>query len=690
MNPFKKIDRLTPESSLDSTGWATKILDKAMVAVGSYGDKAVYGACAVGMAGAIHAAAAGAIAYQVVQGVGQLRQIAGHLDGINNTLARDHALNAPPAFADFVYNMVKNMIGSSSSSAWYFVYHPDTYWTHHFSNQIRSDGPLGKRFIGIFQDLDMVVIFMRAMRQALASDPKMQEDPPHFKLLIPAYYPIVITSPLQFPKDLEPFSLYCDTHDGQPLVWMNLPGVEKGIHDNIGLYKPPQSLLSKLFGSKQNTGPRTLGTLGDPDGGKLYELTDRNVNIEHLAEGERRKYNRRASRSASSLIRENLARLEDDAPPAYDQHSFCNGNNRPPNRRNTSAGSDQKNEFARSSNEEYPRYENNREYQRYEADEKTNEFARVSNEDYPRYENNREYQRYEADEKTNEFARVSNEDCPRYENNREYQKYGTDEKMPLCGRNEFSRCNSEEYPKYANNREYQRYSDDEKRPKSEKSEFEHRQKKQYPKYPTDEEYQKYPVDEKRLRFEKSEFENCRNGQYPKYENDKEYQKYEVDERPPLCGRSKSQEYSRYHSTKEYQKSGNDEKSPRSSPRSSKDAFEKRRTDDYPKYKEDKEDPKDEEDVESYKWNSDDDMDNASTIASVAYLDEDEEEGEASDRKPRYHSRRHHRSSPRYSTTSFVSSLAPTESVFSSTQGSHKGYRKKRRRRRNHSRTRSKA
>lgn len=245
MNPFKKIDRLTPESSFDSTGWATKILDKAMVAVGSYGDKAVYGACAVGMAGAIHATAAGAIAYQVVQGVGQLRQIAGHLDGINNTLSRDHALNAPPAFADFVYNMVKNMIGSSSSSAWYFVYHPDTYWTHHFSNQIRSEGPLGKRFIGIFQDLDMVVIFMRAMRQALASDPQMQEDPPHFKLLIPAYYPIVITSPLQFPKELEPFSLYCDTHDGQPLVWMNLPGVEKGIHDNIGLYKPSQSIISK-------------------------------------------------------------------------------------------------------------------------------------------------------------------------------------------------------------------------------------------------------------------------------------------------------------------------------------------------------------------------------------------------------------------------------------------------------------
>ncbi|KAK1143714.1 hypothetical protein N8T08_006114 [Aspergillus melleus] len=659
MNPFKKIDRLTPESSLDSTGWATKILDKAMVAVGSYGDKAVYGACAVGMAGAIHATAAGAIAYQVVQGVGQLRQIAGHLDGINNTLARDHALNAPPAFADFVYNMVKNMIGSSSSSAWYFVYHPDTYWTHHFSNQIRSEGPLGKRFIGIFQDLDMVVIFMRAMRTALASDPKMQEDPPHFKLLIPAYYPIVITSPLQFPKDLEPFNLYCDTHDGQPLVWMNLPGVEKGIHDNVGLYKPPQSLLSKLFGSKQNTGPRTLGTIADADAGKLYELTDRNVNIEHLAEHERKKYNRRASRSASSLIRENLARLDDDEPPPYDQHSFCNGNNRPINRRNTSASSTQKNEFARSSNEEYPRYENTREYQRYEADEKTNEFARVSNEDYPRYENNREY-----------------------------QKYGTDEKIPLCGRNEFSRCKTEEYPKYTNNKEYQKYSDDEKRPKSEKSEFEHCQNEEYPKYPSDEEYQKYPVDEKRLRFEKSEFENCRKGQYPKYENDKEYQKYEVDERPPLCGRSKSQEYSRYHSTKEYQKPIKDEKSPRSSPRSSKDEFEKCRTDEYPKYKDNKEYQKYEEEEVSDRWMSDDDMDNASTIASVAYLDEDEE-GEASDRKPRYHSRRHR--SPRYSTTSFVSSLAPSESVFSSTHGSHKGYRKKRRhRRRNHSRTRSKA
>lgn len=369
-----------------------------------------------------------------------------------------------------------------------------------------------------------------------------------------------------------------------------------------------------------------MGTFNESDEGKLFDLTEKNVNIEYIVEYERKeKYVRRASRSNSTLSRDNLARLQNDAPPAYEQHSFCNGNNETNTRRNRSADRNQKNEFARSSTEEYPRYENNR----------------------------------------------------------EYQKYGTDEKMPLCGRNEFSRCRSAEYPKYSNDKEYHKYSDDEKRAKSGKSEFEHCQNEEPPKYSDNKEYQKYSVDEKRLRFE-DEFQNCRKGEYPKYENDKEYRKYDVDERPPLCGRSKSQEYTRYHSTKEYEKSSKGEKSPRSS----KDEFERCRTADYPKYQNDKEYQKyEEEDKDSEKWLSDDDMDNASTIASVAWWDEETEE-EAPDPKPKYSSRRHR--SPRYSSTSLVSSLAPTESVLSSNHGSHKGYRKRRRRRRTHSRTVSKS
>ncbi|THC97033.1 hypothetical protein EYZ11_003476 [Aspergillus tanneri] len=306
MDSFKRIDQLTVRfAGVRDT--AARILNKAIVAVDSYGDRAIYGACAVGIASAIHTAAT----YQVVRGAGQLRQIADHLEGINLVLPRDHVLDALPAFADFVYQMLRNLIGSSSPRVWYFVYHPDTGWTHHFAGQIRHQGSLGKRFIGVFQDLDAAVIFMRAMRQIHAVDPHMKGDLPHFKLLIPAYYPIVITSPLRFPEEIQPFSLYCDTHDGQPLVWLNLPGVDNGAHENLGLYRPPQSLLTKLFGTKKADPPRTLGIWKEQD---EPEKSDRHLHGEVRSDCE----------TNGEFDEESGEKTDEDweDPPPYEEHSY--------------------------------------------------------------------------------------------------------------------------------------------------------------------------------------------------------------------------------------------------------------------------------------------------------------------------------------------------------------------------------
>lgn len=113
-------------------------------------------------------------------------------------------------------------------------------WTHHFEDEIRGRGSLGTEFMGIFHDLDTAVVFMMGIRRAQKEDPELCDVVPHFELLMPAYYPIVITTPLCFPDEIQPFTLYCDKYNGESLVWMNLPGVAEGAHGNLGLYKRPK------------------------------------------------------------------------------------------------------------------------------------------------------------------------------------------------------------------------------------------------------------------------------------------------------------------------------------------------------------------------------------------------------------------------------------------------------------------
>ncbi|KAF4265216.1 hypothetical protein KXV56_004127 [Aspergillus fumigatus] len=236
---------------------AKDFLDKASIALSSNGDRAAYFIKAASIAGALHTGGACIAAYQVVKGVNELCD--------------------SRAFATLVYNMVRNKVGNPTT--WVLVYHPDTMWTHHFEDEIRGRGSLGTEFMGIFHDLDTAVVFMMGIRRAQKEDPELCDVVPHFELLMPAYYPIVITTPLCFPDEIQPFTLYCDKYNGESLVWMNLPGVAEGAHGNLGLYKRPKRYwdLGYWFGANESP-PRTLGFRGDEEG---------NASNEYLSETEK-------------------------------------------------------------------------------------------------------------------------------------------------------------------------------------------------------------------------------------------------------------------------------------------------------------------------------------------------------------------------------------------------------------------
>ncbi|PYI11877.1 hypothetical protein BO78DRAFT_412984 [Aspergillus sclerotiicarbonarius CBS 121057] len=248
------------------------LLSQTLIAQGSHGDKAIYGSYAINLATTTIPPAAAAIAiYQAIEGTAQLRQLNNHLDSINTTLASDNALRVASEFPPLVYNMIQHKIKSEPEDTWYLVYHPDTIWRHHFEDLILTRGVLGERFIGLFQNLDAVVVYMQAMRRVQrdreARGVKGAGGRPHFRLLIPAYYTITVATALRFPQDIAPFDVYCDVLNGKPLVQMHLPGVKEGEVGNVGLYKPQKGFFEQWFGSGKEDVPRVLGIVAEKDEG---------------------------------------------------------------------------------------------------------------------------------------------------------------------------------------------------------------------------------------------------------------------------------------------------------------------------------------------------------------------------------------------------------------------------------------
>ncbi|GLA58281.1 hypothetical protein AtubIFM56815_008601 [Aspergillus tubingensis] len=249
------------------------LLSTILIAQDSHGDNPLYASTALTLASSFAPPALAAITiHQALETNTQLRQISSHLGTISDTLARDNALRVASEFPTLVYNMLQHKIKSEPSSIWYLVYHPDTIWRHHFEDLVLNRGVLGERFIGIFGSLDAVVIYMQAMRRAGVGRGD-GEGEVHFRLLVPAYYPITVETPIKFPvESIEPFDVYCDVHNGVPLVRMFLPGVREGELGNVGLWKPQRGFWEQWTGQDEN--PRLLGmqVLHDGEIGKTDGL----------------------------------------------------------------------------------------------------------------------------------------------------------------------------------------------------------------------------------------------------------------------------------------------------------------------------------------------------------------------------------------------------------------------------------
>ncbi|KAE8138193.1 hypothetical protein BDV38DRAFT_244826 [Aspergillus pseudotamarii] len=254
-----------------------KVIETIKIAANSFGDKAAYASAFTGTVGAVGIAANMIATYQ---GVGELRAIAGHLKSMSETQRAELALAGGTAFAENIYVMLKSKIEKSDPELdWFFVYHPDTDWTYHFEEKLRTKGLLGRNFIGIVHDLDALVAFMSSVRDVYATR-HPRRRPPFFHLVIPAYEPIIIPTPLLIPEKLHPFRIEGDIHRGTYLVWMNLPGVDEKAVQNIGVFQPPRSIWDNIMlqvGLVQNPPPRFLGasaqTIEQPQVPQLPEPT---------------------------------------------------------------------------------------------------------------------------------------------------------------------------------------------------------------------------------------------------------------------------------------------------------------------------------------------------------------------------------------------------------------------------------
>ncbi|OHE97151.1 hypothetical protein CORC01_07592 [Colletotrichum orchidophilum] len=133
-------------------------------------------------------------------------------------------LDAPSKFAKQVHRFVVQQ--TTCTRRWqsegqlhvFFLYHPDTDWDPAFFHRIR-DQPLSRRFFGISQNLDALVIWMSFIKENMAR----QRKEIHIHLLIPAYRPMMTGESLAFPDKLMPLTIHGHIHNSMPYVWLNLP-----------------------------------------------------------------------------------------------------------------------------------------------------------------------------------------------------------------------------------------------------------------------------------------------------------------------------------------------------------------------------------------------------------------------------------------------------------------------------------
>ncbi|RYO88346.1 hypothetical protein DL763_006043 [Monosporascus cannonballus] len=225
----------------------------------------------------------GVHAVQQYQGNQALKLIAARLQEIGQTLEAQTVLMAQQLFPQYVYDMVQERLDATSGkreSHWIFVYHPDTDWYPGFCKLV-SEKRLGRRFCGWSNQLDALFLFMLAVRKELAENPSYERNrhrPVKFHILIPAYQPVIVTDFLSCPAGAGDFVIEGKIHNGQPLVWLNLPAEQEHFLRDVGNWKPPSPgwvdwlMRSLAIRNKASQTRRELGTVPIPD--QLHDGVD--------------------------------------------------------------------------------------------------------------------------------------------------------------------------------------------------------------------------------------------------------------------------------------------------------------------------------------------------------------------------------------------------------------------------------
>lgn len=141
---------------------------------------------------------------------------------IAGALEAQVGLDSPEKFANHVYLYIQMFLDHEPLEGvqhLYFLYHPGTNWHSEFKAKVKEK-PISANFIGMSDNLDSIVAYMRFFRWYL--NKKKKPKPAVFHLLMPAYRTTVIRDPLEFP-DLGALVIHGEKPDENPYVWLNLP-----------------------------------------------------------------------------------------------------------------------------------------------------------------------------------------------------------------------------------------------------------------------------------------------------------------------------------------------------------------------------------------------------------------------------------------------------------------------------------
>ncbi|RSL79877.1 hypothetical protein CDV31_017169, partial [Fusarium ambrosium] len=198
---------------------------------------------------AFQSAAVVAISLTLLSVDDAIKRVGSALEDIRNELAIANVAKVQGwdkyGFGGHVHGFVAHemaAVKNSKNQHYFYVWHPDTDWYQKFDEK-REKKPLGPNFGGYNSDLNTICLRMSSDRAALTKLTKHGPDA-IFHLLIPTYFPIVMSEPVAFHDSLLPLVITGQTHREANFVW-------------FVLRDPPEELTLRSIGTliEDNYGP---------------------------------------------------------------------------------------------------------------------------------------------------------------------------------------------------------------------------------------------------------------------------------------------------------------------------------------------------------------------------------------------------------------------------------------------------